>query len=97
MRLNVLQHRDDLLNSLFDDVETKLITVKNDREKHEKLLSNLSLEVLYKFMESKVEFHCKSEDEKILDQIITSATRNFENKTTKNVKIDIIPDLDVSA
>ncbi len=48
-RLQVLRAREDLLQQLFEDAKKELKELNKDREKYEKVVENLILEVSKRF------------------------------------------------
>lgn len=89
-RLRVLQQRQQLLQDLFAEGSKGLLTVTQDNQKYEQLVSNLIIQSLYKLMGDEVYIICRKKDVPMIERQIEKAKSTFSESLSLplNIKID---------
>ncbi|KAJ3387406.1 V-ATPase V1 sector subunit E [Entophlyctis sp. JEL0112] len=85
-RLRVLEQRQNVLNDLFSDVRTKLVTISEDASKYEKLLKDLLLQTFFQLMEKKVAVQCRKKDIAVVQKAIAEAQAEYKLKVNSEVE-----------
>ncbi|KAI8911621.1 ATPase, V1/A1 complex, subunit E [Gorgonomyces haynaldii] len=78
-RLKVLQARQQILQDLFSEAKSKLVSI-TDGPHYGDLLTKLSLQGFYQLMEKKVSIQARPKDYPILEQSLKEAQRIYQEK-----------------
>lgn len=79
-RLRVLQQRQQLLADLFAEASKGLLTVTQDSQKYEDLVSRLIIQSLYKLMGDEVTVTCRKVDLSMVERQMEKAKSTFVDK-----------------
>lgn len=79
-RLRLLSARQQLLDDLFDQANSKLADSTNDQSKYQDILKNLILEGLYALNEHKVSVRCRSKDDDVVNKAADAAKAEYKEK-----------------
>jgi len=92
-RLRILSARQELLDSLFEESNKKLVsTTGKDKKKYEAVLKDLILEGLYALVgEKKVQIRCRKKDDDIVKKAAEAAKKEYKEKT-KAQDVEIVID-----
>lgn len=92
-RLRILSARQELLDSLFEEANKKLVsTTGKDKKKYEAVLKDLILEGLYALVgEKKVQIRCRKKDDELVKKAAEAAKKEYKEKT-KAQDVEIVID-----
>lgn len=90
-RLRVLSARQELLDDLFEQTNSKLSeTAGKDKKKYEDILKNLLIECMYAMNEKKVLVRCRKKDDEVVKKAGESAKQEYKkNMNGREVEIQI--------
>jgi len=92
-RLQLLEAREEMLESVFDEARSKLSNISKDEGKYTSLLESLTLQAFFSMMESDVVVSGRKKDSSLLKTAIDNATATFKNESGLNLKASIKEDL----
>jgi V-type H+-transporting ATPase subunit E len=89
-RLKVLSARQELLDTIFQDVEKKLVDGAKDKSKYQKTLKGLILEGFYALNEPVMQVQARKKDYDIVKKAIDEAVKEYQKEVGKEIegKID---------
>ncbi|KAI9326849.1 ATPase, V1/A1 complex, subunit E [Obelidium mucronatum] len=88
-RLRVLQQRQQVLNELFQEVRSKLVTISQDTQKYSVLLKDLLLQAFFQLLEKKVVVQCRKKDIDVVTKAIEEAKAAYKAKLNIDVEVTI--------
>lgn len=91
-RLKVLGARQELLDSIFEAAQKKLTDATKDKGKYTDILKNLMLQGFYALNEPKLLVRGREQDYDLIKKAIESATKEYKEKTNKNISASIDED-----
>ena len=91
-RLRILNARQQVLDSIFEDARKKLPEIQKDKEKYEDALRNLILEAMYAIMEKELFIRARTADAEIVERAAKAAASEFEKNAGYIVETEV--DLD---
>ncbi|PWN52706.1 ATPase, V1/A1 complex, subunit E, partial [Violaceomyces palustris] len=80
-RLQILQTREEHLQSLFEEARQKLGELTKDRAKYTELLEGLILQGLLQLTEAKVTILARSGDVQLAQEALKAASKAYKDKT----------------
>ncbi|CAI6093920.1 hypothetical protein V2G26_016949 [Clonostachys chloroleuca] len=88
-RLKVLGARQELLNSIFDEAQKKLVEGAKDKTKYQKTLRGLILEGFYALHEPELQVRAKKADFDVVKKAIAEAEKDYKKEVGKDIKATI--------
>jgi len=88
-RLRILAAQEEMLDSLFTDIESKLGDIAKDTTKYKDLLTKLLVEGFVRFPSEEAEIRCRDEDAALVKEAIPAAAKEAKEKTGKDAKATI--------
>lgn len=88
-RLKVLGARQELLDSIFEDAQKKLVDGAKDKAKYQKILKGLLLEGFYALNEPKMLVQARKKDSDVVNKAIEEAVKEYKKQVGSNVEAKI--------
>ncbi|KAI8141342.1 ATP synthase subunit [Fennellomyces sp. T-0311] len=88
-RLRVLQERQQILDSLFEDTQSQIQEISADEEKYPELIEGLILQGAYTLMEPEIVVRCREADAEIAQFAAERATQQFQEAMKQDVSITV--------
>lgn len=95
-RLDVQSHRNNLLEDLKRDLDTKLRAVIKDTNKYRELLKNLILQGLIRLLEKRVTIKCRKEDVELVNSVLADVSAEYVKFMKDNVNKDVEVELEIT-
>jgi len=80
-RLAVLKSRDQAIQNILLDAQSRLVNLSADQGRYQQLLTQLILQALTKLREDKVTVICRAEDDAIVTAAIPAAVNAYKQRT----------------
>ncbi|KAI5464476.1 ATPase, V1/A1 complex, subunit E [Mariannaea sp. PMI_226] len=91
-RLKVLGARQELLDSIFGDAQSKLADGTKDKAKHQKTLNGLVLEGFYALNEPELQIRSRKKDNDMVKKAIEEAAKEYKKEAGKDITAKILED-----
>ncbi|KAI9495275.1 ATP synthase subunit [Zychaea mexicana] len=91
-RLRVLQERQQILDSLFEDTHNNIQTISSDEERYTELMEGLILQGLYTMMEPDVTIRCREADAEIAQFVSERASQKFQETVKQQSNLTVSDD-----
>ena len=88
-RLRVLQERQQILDSLFEDTQQNILHIPDDQESYTELMEGLILQGLYALMDSDVSIRVREADVEIAQFASERASQKFQETVKQQSNITI--------
>ncbi|KAJ2723995.1 V-ATPase V1 sector subunit E [Coemansia sp. Benny D115] len=88
-RLQVLQARQEMLDSVFSSVQAALAKVPEDREKYRTLMVQLCLEAFIQLNDSRVNVRVRKADADLIDEVVAEAADAYR-KDGKEIEVTVL-------
>lgn len=88
-RLKVLKAREDHIETLLSEAQAKLTDITRDQSQYKSILESLVVQGLCQMLEDKVSVRCRQKDEKLLNDVLSSAAAKYKSATGKTVDMTI--------
>ncbi|KAI7848849.1 ATP synthase subunit [Circinella umbellata] len=88
-RLRVLQERQQILDSLFEDTQQNILSIPDDQESYTELMEGLILQGLYALMDSDVTIRVREADVEIAQFGSERASQKFQETVKQQMNISI--------
>lgn len=89
-RLQILQSRQELLDSVFSDAQEILNKVPQDKGKYEKLLVNLCLQGFLQLNDEKVSIRARKADLELVKKAVGQATESYKEQSGKTIDVALV-------
>ncbi|KAJ1833013.1 V-ATPase V1 sector subunit E [Coemansia sp. RSA 2711] len=91
-RLEILQQRQQMLDSVFAEAQQALAKVPDDQEKYSQLLVNLCAQAFVQLNDQTVNVRGRKADVELIKQAVPKAAELYKQKTGKDVKATVVED-----
>ncbi|KAI8320680.1 putative vacuolar ATP synthase subunit E [Martensiomyces pterosporus] len=91
-RLQVLQQRQEMLDSIFSDAQNALAEVPNDTEQYSKLLVNLCVQAFVHLNDATVNVRGRKADAELIKEAVPKAVEIYKEKTGKSISATVVVD-----
>ncbi|KAF8947847.1 V-ATPase V1 sector subunit E [Haplosporangium gracile] len=91
-RMTLLLTRQQMLDDLFAESRTQLLTVTKDPTRYEKFLSDSLLQALFRLLESEVTVQYRKSDKDLIDKLLPDVKSRYEEATKQNVNVQFLDD-----
>ena len=92
-RLDIQNHRNNLLEDLKVNLETKLREMMRDKKKYSNLLKSLMVQGMIRLLEKKIFIKCREEDKDLVQGLLADAKKEYrefmKNKINKEPTIEL--------
>ncbi|KAI8844249.1 ATP synthase subunit-domain-containing protein [Chytridium lagenaria] len=88
-RLRVLQARQQILDELFEETRSKLVSISSDAAKYQSLLKDLLLQAFYQLMEPGILVQCRKQDVAIVQAASEEAKAVYAKALGTQIKVEI--------
>ena len=96
-RLRILNARQQVLDSIFEDARKRLTDIQKDQKKYEETLKNLILEAMYALMEKELFVRARKADADIAARAAKAAAEEFEQAAGFAVETELDTDRPLGA
>ncbi|KAG9070739.1 V-ATPase V1 sector subunit E [Linnemannia hyalina] len=91
-RMTLLLTRQQMLDDLFAESRTQLLTVSKDPTRYEKFLSDSILQAFFRLLESEVTIQYRKADKALLDKLLPGVKARYLEATTQTVDVQLLDD-----
>ncbi|KAF5017985.1 hypothetical protein F66182_10054 [Fusarium sp. NRRL 66182] len=91
-RLRVLGSRQEMLDSIFEDAQKKLVDGAKDKAKYQKALKGLLLEGFYALNEPELQVRARKKDYDVVKKAIEEAAKEFKKEVGKDITAKVQED-----
>lgn len=91
-RLRVLQERQQVVDSLFEETRQRIHDIANDEEKYAGLIEALILQGAYTLMEPEVTVRCREADVDMANFAAERVAQKYEEVMRENITIKVSDD-----
>jgi len=88
-RLKILQTRQDLLQTVYQDAKAKIQEITNNQEQYRSLMSKLLTQGIYQLLEEDLKVQCRKKDADLVKSLIPEVTADAQKKLKLNVKLTL--------
>ncbi|KAJ1859059.1 V-ATPase V1 sector subunit E [Coemansia sp. RSA 1822] len=89
-RLEILQQRQEMLDSVFAEAQTALAQVPNDKDAYSELLVNLCVQAFVQLSDSSASVRGRKADIELIKEAVPRAAKLYTEKTGKSINVTVV-------